>query len=163
NYITYSGGSDPQAKDSIRCLVSDYDKTMPQKVSPASINFSSGAILRTYRAAIATTAEYTQAYGSGTVSGGLAAVTTLINNANAFLEKEVAVRLILIANENLLIFTDTSTDGYTHCPAPNLCDVAGTIDIENQTKIDAVIGSANYDIGHVLDGEIIANGSSCFG
>ncbi|HEV8590450.1 MAG TPA: M12 family metallo-peptidase, partial [Pyrinomonadaceae bacterium] len=113
---------------------------------------ASGMTLRTYRLAAAATAEYTQAYGGGSVSGGLAAVTTTINLVDAIYEREVAIRLTLIANNDAIIFTDTTTDGYT---SDNVNLLIG----ENQTKIDAVIGSANYDIGHVFDGRLLSGGA----
>ena len=108
----------------------------------------SGQTLRTYRLAVAATAEYTQTYGGGTVAGGLSAIATTINLVNAIYEREVAIRLTLIANETDVIFTDTATDGYTSNNIPALIT-------ENQTKLDSVIGSANYDIGHVFDGQLL--------
>jgi hypothetical protein len=113
---------------------------------------TSGTALRTYRLAVAATAEYTQAYGGGTVGGGLAAVTTTINLVNAIYEREVAIRLSLIANNDAIIFTNTATDGYTS-------DSTTSLIAENQAKLDSVIGTANYDIGHVFDGRILGGGS----
>jgi hypothetical protein len=111
-------------------------------VGPAVV---SGTTLRNYRLAVAATAEYTTTYGGGTVSGALSAITTTVNLVDAIYEREVAIRLTLIAGETSIIFTDTATDGYT---SDNVNSLIG----ENQTKLDAVIGSANYDIGHVFDG-----------
>ena len=106
---------------------------------------SNGATLRTYRLAVAATAEYTQQYGGGTVSGGLAAVVTTVNGVNTIYEREVAARFVLIPNNDSIIFTDAATDGYTS-------DNVGLLIGENQTKLDTVIGTANYDFGHVFDG-----------
>lgn len=114
-----------------------------------------GTTLRTYRLAVAATAEFTQRYGSGTVSGGLSAVTTTVNLVNAIYEREVAVRLVLIANESEIIFTDPATDGYSS-------DNVGALIGENQAKLDTVIGSANYDIGHVFDGRSAPGGGFSF-
>ena len=109
----------------------------------------SGTTLRTYRLAVAATAEYTQTYGAGTVSGALSAITTTINLVDAIYEREVAVRLTLIAGETSIIFTNAATDGYTS-------DNTSAMFNENQTKLDAVIGSANYDVGHVFDGHTLS-------
>ena len=108
---------------------------------------SSGSALRTYRLAVAATAEYTQTYGSGTVAGALAAITTTMNLVNGIYERELAIRMVLIANEDSIIFTDTNTDGYTS-------DAVSSLISQNQTTLDSVIGPANYDIGHVFDGRI---------
>src|SRR5207248_5133065 len=56
---------------------------------------------------------------------------------------EVAIRLVLVANNNLLVYTDVNTEPYTN-NSPSL------LLSQNQANIDAVIGSANYDIGHVF-------------
>ncbi|WBM74406.1 reprolysin-like metallopeptidase [Saprospira grandis] len=98
--------------------------------------------LRTYRMAVAATGEYTQFHG-GTVALALAAQTTTINRVNSVYEREMAIRMNLVANNNLIIYTNATTDPYTN-GAP------GTMITENQANIDTEIGSANYDIGHVF-------------
>jgi hypothetical protein len=122
------------------------------KLTPAVV---SGTALRTYRLAVAATGEYTQTYGGGTVSGALSAIATTINGVNAVYERDVAIRLVLIANETSIIFTDAVTDGYTS-------DSLSSLISENQTRIDSIIGPANYDIGHVFDGRAEAPGFFSF-
>lgn len=118
-----------------------------KKFSGIRASVASGSALRTYRLAVAATAEYTQAYGSGTVAGALSAITTTMNLVNGIYERELAIRMVLIANEDSIIFTDTNTDEYTS-------DSVSSLISQNQTRLDSVIGSANYDIGHVFDGRI---------
>jgi Metallo-peptidase family M12/Calx-beta domain/Domain of unknown function (DUF4214) len=144
--------------DSAECDVTEADQSaalaqasaVAPKIQPKVV---SGSNLRTYRLAVAATAEYTQAYGGGTVPGGLSAVTTTINLVDAIYEREVAVRLTLIANNDAIIFTNTATDGYTS-------DNVNSLFNENQTRLDSVIGSANYDVGHVFDGRLLGGGFS---
>lgn len=100
-----------------------------------------GEQLRTYRIAIAATGEYT-AYFGGTVNGALAAITTSLNRITGVYEKELSVRMVLIANNNLIIYTNGATDPYSN-------NNGGAMLTENQNNLDAVIGDANYDIGHV--------------
>jgi Metallo-peptidase family M12B Reprolysin-like len=118
-----------------------------RQFSGVRASVSSGSALRTYRLAVAATAEYTQAYGNGTVAGALSAITTTMNLVNGIYERELAIRMVLIANEDSIIFTDTNTDGYTS-------DSVSSLISQNQSKLDTVIGPANYDIGHVFDGRI---------
>jgi hypothetical protein len=118
-----------------------------------SVSVVNGATLRTYRLAVGATGEYTATYGGGTVAGALSAITTTINFVAAIYERELAIRLMLVANETSIIYTDTATDGYTH---ENIASMLG----ENQNKLDTVIGAANYDIGHVFDGSTLAGGFS---
>lgn len=107
------------------------------KIEPTT---SSGTNLRTYRLACAANGEYTATTG-GTVASGLAAVVTVVNRVSAIYEAEVAVRLILIANNDIIIYTNQATDPYSNSTA-----ALG----QNQTNLDNVIGNANYDIGHVF-------------
>jgi len=150
SYIAYFQGDLPAG--SMECDVDTSTQEDPlvavKQFGERANLVSSGSALRTYRLAVAATAEYTQAYGGGTVQGGLSAVTTTVNLVNAIFERDVAIRLVLIANEDQIIFTNSVSDGYT---SDNVNLLIG----ENQTKLDAVIGSANYDIGHVFDGRLL--------
>ncbi|MCC6254302.1 MAG: hypothetical protein IT276_05265, partial [Ignavibacteriaceae bacterium] len=123
-----------------------------------------GPQLRTYRLAVACTGEYAAVFG-GTVPLALAAVVTSVNRVNGVYEKEVAVRMILVANNDTLIFTNASTDPYSNTNG-------GAMLSQNQTTCDTRIGSANYDIGHVFStggggvaylGVICINGSKAGG
>jgi hypothetical protein len=109
---------------------------------------ASGTQLRTYRLAMAAAGEYT-ALNGGTVASALAAMTTTVNQVDAIYEREVAIRFVLIANNNLIIYTDATTDPYTNT-AGNPCSTP--IRGENQTAIDGAIGAANYDMGHLFIG-----------
>ncbi|HNP20253.1 MAG TPA: M12 family metallo-peptidase [Fulvivirga sp.] len=122
-------------------LMSIDNKVDPMTAGKKSIKLrSSGTELRTYRLAITTTGEYT-AYHGGTVPDALAAIVTTMNRVNGIYEREVSIRMVLIDNTDDLIYTDAATDPYTNNSASSYID-------EVQANIDAIIGNANYDIGH---------------
>ncbi len=98
--------------------------------------------LRTYRAAIAATGEYTTFHG-GTVALAQAAQVTTMNRVNGCFERDMAVTMTIIANNNLLIYTNAATDPYAN-------GNPGTMITQNQTNVNTIIGNANYDIGHVF-------------
>jgi hypothetical protein len=118
-----------------RCAVEGKPITAPSARGPLPI----GDELRVYRLAVSATGEYTQYHG-GTVQGALAAIATTMNRVNGVYERDVAVRMILVDNNDQIIFTDPATDPFT------------TNEInQNQGVVDNRIGSENYDIGHVFD------------
>ncbi|PCH95190.1 MAG: hypothetical protein COB83_09335 [Gammaproteobacteria bacterium] len=97
--------------------------------------------IKTYRIAIAAAAEYTE-FNGGTVDSALAEIVTMVNRLNQVFQRDLAIRLELVSNNDLLIYIDASTD-----PFSNTSD-DGEI---NTGVIDGVIGSENYDIGHVVN------------
>lgn len=160
-YISYFNHDVSTDGLSLSCLLSDAEIAEAEQrgirlnQGPSPSSFVTGTTLRTYRLAVAATAEFTQQYGGGNVNTTLTQITTLINQINALYRKEATITFQLIANETSIIFTDPATDGYTN-GSPS------TMLAENQTKLDAVIGSANYDIGHVFGGIAVGPGSVSF-
>jgi hypothetical protein len=142
------------------CAVDDLSGQKPKEITEALVRAELavlaprlviGTQLRTYRLAVATTGEYTD-YQARNLNNptnaqkkaaALAAIVTTMNRVNGIYEREVAIRMILVANNDAIIYTDGESDPYTN-------DDGGAMLAENQTTIDAVIGSANYDIGHVF-------------
>jgi uncharacterized repeat protein (TIGR01451 family) len=107
---------------------------------------SIGGQLRTYRLALATTGEYSIYHSQpdpANVPAVLSELAVVVNRVNAVYERDTAVRMVLIANNDAIIFLDPVADGYTN-------NNGGAMLGENQSKLDSVIGNANYDIGHVL-------------
>lgn len=141
NYISY------KAKDAVPLEVRPADRVVYTDLLDSAQRVGNRALakggsdgnLRTYRLAVAATSDYTQFFG-GTVADGIAAITTAINRVNEVFQNDLGIRLELIANNNLIVYTDPDTDPYE-----NNFDL-GT----NQTNIDDVILEANYDIGHVF-------------
>jgi hypothetical protein len=116
----------------------------PGNVVP--IGLCRGTQLYTYRLALACTGEYAVAVcapSAPTVPATAAAMLTTVNRVDGVYEKEVSIRMVLIANNDNLIYLTAATDPYTNNNGPTMLG-------QNQNNIDAVIGTANYDIGHVV-------------
>ena len=107
---------------------------------------ASGSQLRTYRLALSNTPEYAVIKGN-TVTSVLAAEVTTVNRVVGVYEKELAVRMVLVANNDQLVFLS----GIGTQPSPVFNNTNGSALLgQNQANVDRIIGSANYDIGHVV-------------
>jgi hypothetical protein len=98
--------------------------------------------LKKFRLALACTGEYGIFHG-GNKPSILSAMVTSMNRVNGIYERDMGVRMILIANNDDLIFTNPATDGFSNNNGSAMLN-------ENQTIVDNIIGDANYDIGHVF-------------
>jgi hypothetical protein len=66
-----------------------------------------------------------------------------MNRVNGIYERDLAIRMELVANNDLIIYTKQGTDPYTN-------NNGGLMLSQNQETLDEIIGDANYDIGHVF-------------
>ncbi len=108
--------------------------------------FAGDCDFRSYRLAVATTGEYSNFFGATSPAQSglvLSQVVTAVNRLNEVYEADLTVRLILIGNTTAVFFYDPGGDPYTN-------NDGGAMLNQNQTTIDANIGNANYDIGHVF-------------
>ena len=141
HYISYRKHDSLRRGEAFECHVEDHRHALDYKALGAAKALS-GSQLRTYRLAVAATGEYTAFHG-GTVAQGQAAIVTAMNRVNGIYERDVAIRMVLIAGNDQLVYTNGSTDPYSNGSGSAMLG-------QNQSNIDSVIGSANYDIGHVF-------------
>jgi hypothetical protein len=144
-YLCYYRSEIRSAGVPFACESIDADGTTTRIDDLVTQGFGQGEVgeeLRVYRTAIAATGEYTRFHG-GTVADGLAAVVEGLNRVSGLFERDVAIRMELVPNNDLIIYTDGAIDPYTNDDGPAMLE-------ENQLNLDAVIGSANYDVGHVF-------------
>ncbi|MEQ8706075.1 MAG: M12 family metallo-peptidase [Phaeodactylibacter sp.] len=155
-YITYATRENPNTElyQGFTCEVEDHtadaDPSYDDQVSERGLLMQ--ATLRTYRFAVAATGEYTQYHG-GTVEDGLEAIVLKVNRLNQVLERDASIRLELIENNDLIIFTDPATDNLSNGNTSELLSQVGI-------AINSNIGLPNYDIGHVLNvhNDFVGNG-----
>ncbi|MDQ3799181.1 MAG: M12 family metallo-peptidase, partial [Acidobacteriota bacterium] len=153
NYISFNKTAMPKSSNEWVCMTNGeiLNQQQLEQISflPSVPEVTSGATLRTYRLAMAATGEYTTVFrhvgdtDAQAKARALAAINTSINRVNLVYERDVAVRMVLIANTDQLIYTDGATDPYSN-------NNGSTMLGQNQTNIDTVIGTANYDVGHVF-------------
>lgn len=142
SFILYKRTDLPKNDRLFECNVEDIlDKNINLNTSAKAPLVSDG-FLRTYRLALSATGEYTTFHG-GTVPLAMAAMVTTMNRVNGIYEKTISTTMVMVANNSSLIYVNSATDPYTN-GSPN------TMINQNQTNTTTIIGSENYDIGHVF-------------
>lgn len=141
-YLAYEGGA-----TEARGIDQQPPITVPGSIRPApriaaAFPRTSGTQLRTYRFALATTGEYSAVFG-GTKALVHAELIKAMARINGIYESEVSAHFELVANNDNLIYLNAATDPYSNFDG-------GAMLGENQTTVDSVIGTANYDLGHVF-------------
>ena len=117
----------------------------PLTTQPLNVNRQS-TVIKTYRIAIAATAEYTEFWGDDDASNGnnssdaFAAVVNTINRINEVMEVDFGVRLLIVSDENLM-YNDPLTDPF---------DDEQSLNSQIQSALTSSMGEDNYDIGHLF-------------
>lgn len=145
HYIVYKKSDLIDTKTRV-CETKD-DEMFQKKNLQKSTAPSVGNQIRIFRLAVACTGEYAIAatgLSSPTVAQTLSAIVTTVNRVNGVFEQDLAVRLVLVANEADIVYTNPSSDPFTGNNNANV------LINESQTNINTQIGAANYDIGHTF-------------
>lgn len=138
----YASSNGQELTDKVRCDVDDSKIIYRQSNGPQIPSAAVGNTLRTFRIAIATTADYSAQFGNSNVGQTIASINVWLNAANAIYERELSVRLNLIGNNSQVVYT-AEPDPFT-----NGDSVAMLAQV--RTTLRDQIGSANYDLGHVF-------------
>ncbi|MCH9661400.1 MAG: T9SS type A sorting domain-containing protein, partial [Bacteroidetes bacterium] len=153
-YIHYSKKDVPSDPNSFECQV---ENTVSNYVEEGDSNANKNAddgMLRTFRLALAGTGEYStfhwnnqgvpnSADDATKKAAVLVGMNTTMTRVNGVFERDVALTMEIIGNNTDIIYLNSGSDPYTNNDPFALLG-------ENQANLDAVIGNANYDIGHVF-------------
>lgn len=168
NVMVYQRNSLELPKNNFTCLVpgDSFDEAITTLENPVQ-TLSLDNKRRTYRLALACTIEYAAFHINNAPVGTpnttldqkkdivLAAMNVTLTRLNQIFERELNVHLNLIANNKSIIFI--TSDAFSNNNANALID-------QSQDEIDAIIGTANYDIGHTFStgqGGLASLGSVC--
>ena len=132
--------------------------------NPNEVQASNG-LFRKYRLAISTTIEYSNFHiNQAGLSGGtdaqkrtavLNAMVVTMTRVNGLFERDLAITLELISNNDILI--SIGSDSFSNTNASAMLT-------ENQNAITSIIGSTGFDIGHIFStggGGVASLGSVC--
>ncbi|MBK7410859.1 MAG: hypothetical protein IPJ40_24040 [Saprospirales bacterium] len=143
-YLSYYK-ADFQKKDTepFKCYFDEFNETDDSPKPGQDLPELNGDCkLRTYRLALACTGEYATYHG-GTVPSVLAAMATSMNRVNGVFERDNGVTMVMVPNNDLIVFLNANTDPYTNGNGSAMLT-------QNINTCNNIIGSANYDIGHVF-------------
>lgn len=176
NPITYHGDTymyfnkDQAYTDHLNSVVCEVDEQLNQDAlwGTSTSEIVNNTTLKQYRLALACTHQYAnfhiaQAGLPATApeqekkTAVLAAMAVTMNRVNAIYLRDVAVQMQLVPNNDDLIQLNAATDPYSNFNTFAMLD-------QNQDQVDAVIGTPNYDLGHLFStggGGVAALGSVC--
>ena len=156
-YVVYKKSDKKDDLSTFECTVIDVaQKGVSNTSGMAARPNADDARLRTFRLALSSTGEYTSYFG-GTKANALAAMNNTMTRVNGVFEKDFAARMVLIANNDAVIYTNSSTDPYS--PAAQMNNWNSQL----QSTLTSVIGEANYDVGHLFGASGGGGNAGCIG
>lgn len=114
------------------------------------------AVLRTFRLALSCTGEYA-AYFGGTKANALAAMNNTLTRVNGIFENDFAARMVLIPNNDSIIYTDANNDPFSQSGEMEKWN------FELMNDLSSKIGNANFDIGHLFGATGGGGNAGCIG
>ncbi|PQJ22815.1 reprolysin-like metallopeptidase [Tenacibaculum sp. SG-28] len=152
-YLAYKKEDINHDKEDFICLTND-SKQENNAARQNSYKTVDDGKLRTFRIAIACTGEYSlfhlsrqnipsTATDQVKKAAVLSAMNTTMTRVNAVYQRDMAVRMVLVNDNDKIIFLDPSTDNLSN-------DNASLLINESQSVCDNIITPSNYDIGHTF-------------
>ena len=156
-YVLFDSKSRVQGSLPFTCKTEDValNKELLNKTGKIAAN---NRVFKTLRLALSCTGEYTAFHG-GTVANALAAMNATMTRVNGVFNKDLALKLSIIANNNLIIYTDAATDPYSD----SVTGVEGSWNEELQNNLTATITNSGYDIGHLFGADGGGGNAGCIG
>ncbi|REC44456.1 reprolysin-like metallopeptidase [Chryseobacterium sp. 5_R23647] len=156
-YVVYRKSDKKDDLNKFECTVIDVaQKGISSTDNLAARPNADDAKLRTFRLALSSTGEYT-AYFGGTKANALAAMNNTMTRVNGVFEKDFSARMVLIANNDAVIYTNSSTDPYSAASGMS------SWNSQLQSTLTSVIGEANYDVGHLFGASGGGGNAGCIG
>jgi hypothetical protein len=155
-YIVYKKSDKKDDLNKFECTVLDVAQKGASASNVTARPNADDAKLRTFRLALSCTGEYT-AYFGGTKANALAAMNNTMTRVNGVFEKDFSARMVLISNNDAVIYTSASSDPYSAAAQMN------NWNSQLQSTLTSVIGEANYDIGHLFGASGGGGNAGCIG
>jgi chitodextrinase len=155
-YTVYQKSDKLTSLDGFECGVIDKAVNGVNNTSFLARPNADDAKLRTFRLALSCTGEYATYFG-GTKALALAGMNNTMTRCNAIFESDFGLRLVMIATNDAVIYTAATSDPYADATSMSSWNA------QLQATLTAVIGEANYDIGHLLGATGGGGNAGCIG
>lgn len=153
-YVVYKRSDRKDNLNKLECKVLETaQKDTSGLISAKNAN---DATLRTFRLALACTGEYAAFFG-GTKAQALAAMNNTLTRVNGIFENDFAARMVLIPNNDVIVYTNALTDPFSPSGQMNRWN------LELMNALSSTIGNENFDIGHLLGATGGGGDAGCIG
>ncbi|MDO5608975.1 MAG: thrombospondin type 3 repeat-containing protein [Capnocytophaga sp.] len=152
NYKLYHRSTPRDDFERLLCKTAEAEKAKDHKTHRTV--YQTEPILRTFRIAVAGTYQYTNFWGSQ--NNALAAITATINRINEVYRSQMSIQFQLVSDTSIL-YTNANNDPFVN---EDYDDWEGNT---LQNTLNAQVGTANYDIGHLFHNENIGGNAGCIG
>ncbi|WP_110008834.1 zinc-dependent metalloprotease [Chryseobacterium sp. AG844] len=153
-YIVYKKSDRKDHLNKLECTVSD--AAQKGNLNVVTHKNADDATLRTFRLALSCTGEYTSYFG-GTKAQALAAMNNTMTRVNGIFENDFGARMVLISNNDDLIYTNAATDPYSSSSQMK------NWNLELMNNLSSSIGNNNFDIGHLFGRDGGGGNAGCIG
>ncbi|MCC9072601.1 M12 family metallo-peptidase [Flavobacterium sp. F-65] len=156
-YVLFSAKN--RNKGSLPLLCNTKDVALNQELHNKTAKIAANnKVFKTLRLALSCTGEYAAFYG-GTKDNAIAGMNATMTRVNGVFNKDLALKLILIANNDAVVYTNAATDPYSDAAS----GVKGAWNQEVQNTLTSVIGENAYDIGHLFGASGGGGDAGCIG
>ena len=160
-YLVYASSSRNKGGLPLNCSTDDVAiaNNLYSKTAKTTAN---NRIFKTLRLALSCTGEYAQFHG-GTVAGALAGMNATMTRVNGIFNKDLAIKLEIIANNSVIVYTNPATDPYADASVGTDGSSPNNWGLKLQQTLTSVIGNGNYDIGHLFGASGGGGNAGCIG
>ena len=160
-YVAYKGTNRSKGALALNCKTDDIalNNNLLSKTAKTKAN---NGVFKTLRLALSCTGEYAQYYG-GTTAGALGGMNATMSRINAIFNKDLAIKLEIIANNSAIIYTNSVTDPYADASVGTDTGSTDNWSLQLQRNLTSVIGNDGYDIGHLFGRSGGGGNAGCIG
>ena len=156
-YVLFDSQTRISGQLPFNCATQDVEMSQELSNSISAQNRASNQVYKTMRLALSCTGEYGAYFGG--VSQAISAMNATMTRCNGVFERDLAVKLLMIANNDVVVYTNASTDPYSSAGTGS----GGAWNTELMNNLHSVLGDDAFDIGHLFGASGGGGNAGCIG